>query len=153
MPEYQESLLLPTIRKPWHKGTLIGPKPPLQPKHVGAIRTNLQLEKRARYLALFNLAIDSKRHGCDVVAVRVDDVAPRGYAIDRAIVRQKKMGRPVKFELTEQTRESIDAYLTETRREVGQCLFPGRGAPGADAGLFSLRASGTIPASTQVSAR
>lgn len=129
MSEYQESLQLQTRRKPWNKGKLIGPKPPLRPKHVWAIRTKLQLEKRTRDLALFNLAIDSKLRGCDVVAVRVEDVAPRGYAIDRAIVRQKKTGRPVKFELTEQTRESIDAYLGETLREVSQCLFPGRGAP------------------------
>ncbi len=129
MSEYQESFQLHTKREPWNKGKLIGPKPPLRPKHVWAIRTKLQLEKRTRDLALFNLAIDSKLRGCDVVAVRVDDVAPRGYAIDRALVRQKKTGRPVKFELTEQTRESIDAYLAESRREVGQCLFPGRGAP------------------------
>ncbi len=129
MPEYQETFLLPPKRKPWNKGKLIGPKPPLRPKHVWAIRTKLQLEKRIRDLALFNLAIDSKLRGCDVVAMRVEDVAPRGYAVDRAIVRQKKTGRPVKFELTEQTRESIDAYLKESGRNVDQCLFPGRGAP------------------------
>ncbi len=129
MSEYQESFLLKTTRKPWNKGKLIGPKPPLRPKHVWAIRTKLQLEKRTRDLALFNLAIDSKLRGCDVVAIRVEDVAPRGYAVDRAIVRQKKTGRPVKFELTEQTRESIDDYLTAAKREVSQCLFPGRGAP------------------------
>jgi integrase len=71
----------------------------------------LHLELRARDLALFNLAIDSKLRGCDLVALRVDDVAPQGYAIDRANVRQRKTGRPVRFELTEQTRESLDAYL------------------------------------------
>ena len=129
MSEYQESFKLQAKREPWNKGKLIGTKPPLRPKYVWAIRTKLQLEKRIRDLALFNLAIDSKLRGCDVVAVRVDDVAPRGYAIDRAIVRQKKTGRPVKFELTEQTRESIDAYLAESKREIGQCLFPGRGVP------------------------
>jgi hypothetical protein len=63
-------------REPWNKGRLIGPKPPLRPKHVWTIRTKLQLEKRHRDLALFNLAIDSKLRGCDVVAVRVEDVAP-----------------------------------------------------------------------------
>jgi hypothetical protein len=57
----------------------------------------------ARLLAMFNLAIDSKLRGCDVVALRVEDVAPSGYAVDRATVRQKKTGRPVRFELTEQT--------------------------------------------------
>lgn len=128
MSEYQTSFLLPAKRNPWNKGKLIGPKPPLRPKHVWAIRTKLQLEKRQRDLALFNLAIDSKLRGCDLVAIRVEDVAPRGYAVDRSIVRQKKTGRAVKFELTEQTRESIDTYLCETKRMVGQTLFPGHRA-------------------------
>lgn len=117
-------------REPWNKGKLIGAKPPLRLKHVWAIRTRLQLDRRTRDLALFNLAIDSKLRGCDLVSLRVDDVAPRGYAIDRATVRQKKTGRPVKFELTEQTREAVDAYIKEDRRSLGQCLFPGRGEPG-----------------------
>lgn len=112
--------------EPWNKGKLIGPKPPLRPKHVWAIRTKLQLERETRDLALFNLAIDSKLRGCDVVSVRVEDVAPRGLTLDRASVRQKKTGRPVKFELTEQSREAIDAYLKATRRVPGQYLFPGR---------------------------
>jgi len=116
-------------RGPWNKGKLIGPKPPLRPKHVWSIRTKLQLEKKSRDLALFNLAIDSKLRGCDVVALRVEDVAPWGYAVDRAIVRQRKTGRPVKFELTEQTREAVDQYLRATGREHGQWLFAGRGDP------------------------
>jgi hypothetical protein len=74
----------------------------LRPSHVWSIRTKLQIEGRKRDLALFNLAIDSKLRGCDVVAVRVDDVAPSGYAMDRATIRQKKTGRPVRFELTDQ---------------------------------------------------
>ena len=69
------------------------------------------MEGRIRDLALFNLAIDSKLRGCDVVAVKVEDVAPNGYTMDRATVRQKKTGRPVKFELTDQTRQAIDDYL------------------------------------------
>ena len=113
-------------REPWNKGKLIGPRPPLRPKHVWAIRTKLQLERDTRDLALFNLAIDSKLRGCDVVAIRVEDVAPRGLTLDRATVRQKKTGRPVKFELTEQTREAIDAYLKKSGRVPGQYLFPGR---------------------------
>ena len=111
------------------QGKMIGPKPPLRPKHVWGVRTKLQLEGYPRDLALFNLAIDSKLRGCDVVSLRVEDVAPRGYAIDRAFVRQKKTGRPVKFEITEQTREAIDLYLKETPRALDQFLFPGRGAP------------------------
>jgi integrase len=105
---------------------LIGQKPPLQPKHVWAIRTHLQLAGKQRDLALFNLAIDSKLRGCDVVSLRVDDVAPHGYAIDRATVRQRKTGRPVKFEITEQTRQAIDDYLAECGKGPGEYLFTGR---------------------------
>jgi len=75
---------------------------------------------------LFNLAIDSKLRGCDVVAIRVNDVAPNGYVIDRATVRQKKTGRPVRFELTEQTRRALDDYLRQTRRKAEDFLFAGR---------------------------
>jgi integrase len=81
-------------------------------------------------LAMFNLAIDSKLRGCDVVALKVEDVAPNGYAVDRATVRQKKTGRPVKFELTDQTREAIDDYLRVTNRKVGEFLFTGRSGVG-----------------------
>jgi hypothetical protein len=84
-------------REPWNKGKLIGQKQPLRPKHVWSIRTRLQMEGRTRDLAMFNLAIDSKLRGCDVVALRVEDVAPSGYAVDRATVRQKKTGRPVRL--------------------------------------------------------
>jgi integrase len=79
-----------------------------------------------RELALFNLAIDSKLRGCDLVAIRVDDVAPNGYAIERTSVRQRKTGRPVRFELTEQTRQTIDEYLTTVDKKPGQYLFNGR---------------------------
>ena len=75
---------------------------------------------------MFNLAIDSKLRGCDVVAVRVDDVAPSGYSMDRATIRQKKTGRPVRFELTDQTRMAIDDYLRLAGRGAGQFLFRGR---------------------------
>jgi integrase len=111
---------------PWNKGKLIGPKPPLRPSQVWAIRTRLQMENRNRDLALFNLAIDSKLRGCDVVAVRVEDVAPSGYSLERATIRQKKTGRPVRFELTDQTRSAIDGYLRLTGRKPGQVLFCGR---------------------------
>ena len=98
-----EVIATPTLHKrvPWNKGKLTGAKPPLRPKHVWAIRTKLQIEGRVRDLAMFNLAIDSKLRGCDVVAIRVEDVAAGGYTADRATVRQKKTGRPVRFELSE----------------------------------------------------
>ena len=110
-------------RAPWNKGKLIGAKPPLRQKHVWAIRTMLQAERSKRDLAMFNLAIDSKLRGCDVVAIRVDDVAPNGYAIDRATVRQRKTGRPVRFELTEHTRQAVDDYLRVSHRKAGEFLF------------------------------
>ena len=116
-------------RPAWNKGKLTGPKPPLRPGHVWCIRAKLQLERRTRDLALFNLAIDSKLRGCDLVALWVDDVAPNGYAIDRANVRQRKTGRPVRFELTEVTRQALDDYLRVSDRKPGQCLFPGRRGP------------------------
>ena len=113
-------------RQPWNKGKLIGPKPPLQPRHVWSIRTRLQLAGRIRDLALFNLAIDSKLRGCDVVNLKVEDVAPHGYAIDRATVRQRKTGRPVKFEITEQIGQSVDEYLKAAGKRPGEYLFTGR---------------------------
>ena len=76
-------------------------------------------------MAMFNLAIDSKLRGCDVVAIRVDDVAPNGYALDRATVRQRKTGRPVRFELTEHTRQAIDDYLKAAHKKPGEFLFAG----------------------------
>src|SRR4051812_9515466 len=113
-------------RTPWNKGKLTGAKPPLRPKHVWAIRTMLQNAHQTRDLALFNLAIDSKLRGCDVVAVKVDDVAPNGYAVDRATVRQRKTGRPVRFELTEPTRQAIDDYIKLAGKKLGEFLFTGR---------------------------
>jgi len=86
----------PPGRQPWNKGKLMGAKPPLRPNHVWSIRTELRLEEGTRDLALFNLAIDSKL-GCDVVAVRVDDVASNSYTLDRATVRQKEDRSPGPF--------------------------------------------------------
>ena len=122
----------PTIsaKVPWNKGKMIGAKPPLRIKNVWSIRTKLQVDGRLRDLAMFNLAIDSKLRGCDVVTLRVEDIAPHGAALDRATVRQKKTGHPVRFELTEQTREAIDAYIRVTERRPGDYLFPSRRFPG-----------------------
>jgi hypothetical protein len=72
---------------------------------------------------MFNLAIDSTLRGCDVVAVTVDDIAPNGYAVDRATVRQRKTGRPVRFELTEQTRQAIDDYPRVLSQETWRVPF------------------------------
>ena len=92
-------------------------------------RTKLQFEGRVRDLAMFNLAIDSKLRGCDVVALKVENVAAGGYTSDRATVRQKKTGQPVRFELTEQTRQAVDDYLRAAKKKPGEFLFPGRRGP------------------------
>jgi integrase len=126
MPDDQNCSSTTPRHTPWNKGKLIGAKPPLRPKHVWSIRTRLLVEGRTRDLAMFNLAIDSKLRGCDVVALKVDDVAPNGYAIDRATVRQKKTGRPVKFEITDQTRQAVDDYLKAAGKKCGEFLFDGR---------------------------
>ena len=126
MIDQETDFLVPMRREPWNKGKLIGAKPPLQPKHVWTIRTRLQIEGRRRDLALFNLAIDSKLRGCDVVSIKVDDIAPRGYAVDRATVRQKKTGHSVRFEVTEETRQALDDYIKVEGKRPGEYLFSGR---------------------------
>jgi len=130
MEDHQHPILQATKRTPWNKGKLIGTKPPLWPKHVWSIRTKLQIEGRIRELALFNLAIDSKLRGCDVVGLRVEDIAPNGHAVARAMVRQKKTGRPVRFELTEHTRQAVDAFLKAAGKRPGEFLFTSRRRPG-----------------------
>jgi integrase len=95
-------------------------------------RTKLQVEGRKQDLALFNLEIDSKLRGCYVVGVKVEDVAPRGYATDRATILQKKPGHPVKFKLTEHTRQAIDDYLKDSGKKPGEYLFTGRRRPGVN---------------------
>src|SRR3546814_3221357 len=99
---------------PWNKGKLIGPKPPLQPKHVWSIRTRLQLDGRLRDLALFNLTIDSKLRAYDLVRLRIEDLAPQGYTAQRAPVEQRKTGRPVQFEITEQSRPRTPDWSRRT---------------------------------------
>ena len=123
MTELSSTVTTTDARAPWNKGKIVGAKPLLRPKHVWSLRTKLQVEGRVRDLALFNLAIDSKLRGCDVVALKVDDIAPSGYAVDRATVRQKKTGRPVRFELSEATRQAVDEA---TGKKLGEYLFTGR---------------------------
>src|SRR6266480_7004009 len=111
---------------PWNKGRLTGQKRPLKPKDVWAIRVRLQLQHRARDLALLNLAIDSKLRGCDLVRLQVDDVCAGGRVRDRATIIQKKTGRPVQFEITEQTRASLEVWLRILRATGSRYLFPSR---------------------------
>jgi integrase len=111
---------------PWNKGKLLGQKPPLKLKEIWAIRIRLQLDHRTRELALFNLAVDSKLRGCDLVALRVHDVVQGSRVAPRAIVMQKKTQRPVQFEITEQTRDAVAAWIATAHLKPDQFLFPSR---------------------------
>ena len=112
--------------RPWNLGKLIGQKPPLKLREVWAIRIRLQIQERLRDLAMFNLAIDSKLRGCDLVALRVDDVLLSGRVRPRTTVIQKKASRPVQFEITEQTRETVMQWIIKGGRRSGEWLFPSR---------------------------
>ena len=111
---------------PWNKGKLLGQKPPLKLKEIWAVRIRLQLDHRTRELALFNLAIDSKLRGCDLVGLRVHDVVQGSHVAARAIVMQKKTQRPVQFEITEQTRDAVADWVKEAHLKPEQYLFPSR---------------------------
>ena len=119
----QQAIARPT---PWNKGKLVGPKPPLKLKEIRAVRIRLQIAGWIRDLALFNLAIDSKLRGCDLVNLRVGDVAQGSHAVARAAVVQRKTGQPVRFELTEQTREAVEAWIRAAGLRSEQFLFPSR---------------------------
>ena len=114
------------LRAPWNKGRLVGQKRPLRPKEVWAIRVRLQIKHNKRDLAMFNLGIDSKLRGCDLVSPRVDDIAVRGHVRDRATIIQHKTGRPVQFEITEQTRASLQDWLNARPADRGPYVFPSR---------------------------
>jgi integrase len=111
---------------PWNKGRLIGQKAPLKLKEIWAIRIRLQLAEKVRDLALFNLAIDSKLRGCDLVNLRVCNIAQGKITLPRAMVMQQKTHRPVQFEITEQTRQSVAAWIEKARLSPNQYLFPSR---------------------------
>ena len=112
--------------RPWNKGLLVGQKKPLQPKHVWSIRVRLEIAHMWRDLALFNLAIDSKLRACDLVKLRIDEVCLGAMVRDRATVVQKKTGRPVQFEITEQTRGSVEVWFRILRATGSRYLFPSR---------------------------
>ena len=110
----------------WNKGKLIGQKPPLKLKEIWAIRIRLQIANNLRNLALFNLAIDSKLRGCDLVKIRVLDVAHGDRVSKRAMIMQQKTQQPVQFEITEQTREAISNWISHTQLKSHDPLFPSR---------------------------
>ncbi|WP_294224152.1 tyrosine-type recombinase/integrase [uncultured Shimia sp.] len=120
---------LPAIRacRPaWNKGRIIGQKRPLLPKHVWAIRVRLEIAESHRDLALFNLSIDSKLRGCDLVKLKVADVFAAGQVKERASIIQSKTQKPVRFEITEGTRKSILRWMEEPLMIGSEFLWPGR---------------------------
>ena len=113
-------------RVPWNKGKLVGQKAPLKQREIWAIRIRLQLQGNMRELALFNLAIDSKLRSCDLVRLHVRDLCQGGRISGRAIVMQRKTQRPVQFEITEQTRESLSAWIREASLRPDDYVFSSR---------------------------
>jgi integrase len=111
---------------PWNKGRFIGPKPPLKPKQVWAIRLHLQREERLRDLAMFDLAVDSKLRGCDLVRLRTGQLVVNATVRQRATTIQQKTEKPVQFELTEQTRDSLLAWLIHRGGSLDDYVFPSR---------------------------
>ena len=112
--------------EPWNKGKLIGQKRPLNLRDIWAIRVRLQLARRIREPALFNLADDSKLRGCDLVKLRVSDISHGGRISARAIVLQQKTQRPVQFEITEPTRDSLSAWIQSANIKNSEFIFPSR---------------------------
>jgi integrase len=113
-------------QEPWNKGKLIGQKSPLKLKEIWSIRVRLELSHRVRDLALFNLALDSKLRGCDLLKLKVRDISHGEHISARAIVMQQKTGRPVQFEITEQTRNSVAEWLRAANLKSDSFLFPSR---------------------------
>ncbi|MBC3474447.1 tyrosine-type recombinase/integrase [Pseudomonas taiwanensis] len=112
--------------RPWSKGKLVGQKAPLRLRDIWAIRVRLQIAEKSRDLALFNLAIDSKLRACDLIKLRVRDVAHGEHVSSRAIVMQQKTQHPVQFEITEQTRIALEAWMHQAHLRSENCLFPSR---------------------------
>ncbi len=111
---------------PWNKGKLVGQKQPLKLPEIWAIRTRLQLADKTRDLALFNLAIDSKLRSCDLVKLRVTDIAHGGQVQSRAMVMQQKTHQPVQFEITEQTRQALSLWIKQAQLTASDYLFKSR---------------------------
>ena len=115
---------------PWNKGKLTGQKAPLKLKDIWAIRIHLQIAHDVRQLAMFNLAIDSKLRGCDLVSLRVRDVTHGSTISSRAIIVQKKTQHPVQFEITPQTRDTLEKWFVHAHLKGDDYIFPSRVAHG-----------------------
>ena len=121
-----ESVTSAIHREPWNKGKIVGQKSPFKVKDIWALRVRLQMEHRIRVVALFNLGIDSKLRGCDLVALKVRDVCHGDQMATRAIVMQHKTQRPVQFEITSTTRDALQAWIKHAELKSDSFLFPSR---------------------------
>jgi len=121
-----ESVAAVVHREPWNKGKIVGQKAPFKPKDIWALRVRLQMENRVRELALFNLGIDSKLRGCDLVALKVRDVCHGDQVASRATVMQHKTHHPVQFELTATTREALQQWIKTAKLKSEDYIFPSR---------------------------
>ena len=113
-------------RDPWNKGKLVGQKAPFKVKDIWAIRVRLQLAKRTRELALFDLGIDSKLRACDLVALRVRDISHGDRVASRAVILQRKTKNPVQFEITAPTRDAVASWIKQASLGAEDYLFPSR---------------------------
>ena len=143
-------------REPWNKGKIVGQKAPFKVKDIWALRVRLQMESRVRELALFDLGIDSKLRGCDLVSLKVRDICHGDQVASRAVVTQHKTQRPVQFEITSPTRDAVQKWIKKAGLKSDDFVFPsafttrcisGRGStPGSS--RAGLRNSGSIPPTT-----
>ena len=113
-------------REPWNKGKLVGQKSPLKLRDIWNIRVRLQLAHRTRELALFELGLDSKLRGCDLVGLRVRDISTGDRVSARAVILQQKTKRPVQFEITQGTRDAISNWVRQRKLRPEDYLFPSR---------------------------
>jgi integrase len=114
------------VPRPWNKGKLVGQKTPLKLKEIWAIRVRLQVFRRTRELALFNLGIDSKLRACDLLKLKVRDISLGERIAARAIVVQQKTSRPVQFEITESTRSALAEWIRLSGLATDDFVFQSR---------------------------
>jgi integrase len=113
-------------REPWNKGKIIGQKAPFKLKDIWALRVRLQMQDRVRELALFDLGLDSKLRGCDLVRLKVREICHGDQVATRAIVMQQKTQRPVQFEITPATREAVQKWIKFAGLKSEDFIFPSR---------------------------
>jgi integrase len=123
MPETETTA---TKRQAWNAGRPVAAKRALKPKQIWEIRFYLNERRRVRDRALFDLAIDSKLRGCDLVRMKIGDIVSGGQIRARAIVMQQKTSRPVQFELLADARASLLAWLERRSGTVDDYVFPSR---------------------------